>query len=504
MNTNREHLFALFALLIPIVANGQEAQWQLVMDNDGNEARTMKAMTSDEFLAQRMGPLADSQLDCIFYCTNATFGLATRKSAAWQMRDYSKSGHEGYDIAKLVNAGVDPLQVTAEFGKKNGIRVFNSIRMNDIHDHNFGTTYAKPMFLYNKWKQDHQDWLLSTQSKRSKTGAWSAVNYEILEVQDKLLEFAEEAITQYDLDGISLDFFRHPVFFRSTFNGKKCSDADRAAMTSVLQRIHKMVQAESKRRGRKLQLAVRVPDSIEYCHDIGLDLKQWLDNKWIDLLVVSGYFRLNEWDYSAKLGQKYSVSVLASLDESRVKDEQAQRSRSKVESYLGRAATVRAVGMNGVVTFNLFNPDSPVFRQLGNPDEWPSLPKDFFASVRGVSRASGGNLPYDSYRNSETLNPSNSISIKPGKTASANIAHSPPSKLNRKLWIRFDRDVSANEFIVTIGGRRAEMQPQGSKWLVSVGDIKHEDVTSLQVEVMLRKGRKPVPWLDALIRDSNE
>lgn len=48
------------------------------MDNDGNEARTMNELTSAAFLAQRMGPLADSQLDCILYCTNATMnGVVT-------------------------------------------------------------------------------------------------------------------------------------------------------------------------------------------------------------------------------------------------------------------------------------------------------------------------------------------------------------------------------------------------------------------------------------------
>jgi len=504
LKTNLNQLIALLVLfIIQSVVRGQEKSWQLVMDNDGNEARTMKAMTSDEFLAQRMGPLAGSQLDCIFYCTNATFGLATRKSTAWQMRDYSNSGHDGYDIAKLVEAGVDPLQVTVEFGKQNNIRIFNSIRMNDIHDHNFKTDYAKPMFLHNHWKQAHQNWLLSTQDKRSKTGAWSAVNYSIPEVQEKMLAFVKEAVTHYDLDGISLDFFRHPVFFRSTFDGKKCSDAERAAMTSLLKQIYELVTAESKRRGRKLQLAVRVPDSIEYCYDIGLDLEQWLKNDWIDLLVVSGYFRLNNWKYSAQLGQKHSVVVLASLDESRVKDEQAQLARSTVEGYLGRASAVRAAGIDGVVTFNLFDPESPVFKQLGDPDVWSKLPRVFFASGRGVSRANGGNLPYSAYRKSETLNPANPLSIKPGKSASANIELNAHTKLNRKLWLRFDRAVESGEVVTKVGSRRVEMQIADKNWLVSAHEIGH-DATSLRIDVALKKENRSIKWLDAMIRDSRE
>ena len=497
-------LIVLLALVcIAGVACGQEVSWQLVMDNDGNEGRTMREMTSAEFLAQRMGPLANSQLDCIMYCTNATFGLATRKSAVWQMRDYAQSGQDGYDIAKLVEAGVDPLQVTVEFGKQHGIRVFNSIRMNDIHDHNFNTTYAKPLFEHNEWKQNHQDWLLSTQSDRSRTVAWSAVNYAIPDVQEKMLAFVQEAVTQYDLDGVSLDFFRHPVFFRSTFEGRECTDAERAAMTSVLRRACDMIESESERRGRKMQLAIRVPDSLEYCHDIGLDLELWLNEGWIDLLTVSGYFRLNEWDYSGRLGLEYSVPVLASLDESRVKDERAQLARSTVESYLGRAAAAREAGLKGVVTFNLFDPDSPVFHQLGDPEVWPGLPKDYYASGRSVSRANGGNLPYASYRNSETLNPSNPIAIQPGETATVAITVSGKCKLTRRLRIRLDRNVPPDVVWVTINGRDVEMQSGEDHWLVSSARLNGE-ATKQVVAVGLTQGTKPVQWLDAMIRESEQ
>ncbi len=79
---------------------------------------------------------------------------------------------------------------------------------------------------------------------------------------------------------------------------------------------------------------------------------------------------------------------------------------------------------------------------------------------------------------------------------------SPSSNLNRKLLLRFDRFVSADEFIVTIGGRNVEMQPQDTRWLVFLGGIKHEEATRLQVEITLHKAVKPVRWLDVLIRDS--
>lgn len=117
------------------------------------------------------------------------------------MRDYSKSGHEGYDIAKLVDAGVDPLHVTAEFGKYQGIRVFESIRMNDIHDHSLLKTYGKLMFLHNERSHTHQGWRLRRIRQTAKKGVWAATNFVIPQIQDKLLEFAEQAITLLDDNG---------------------------------------------------------------------------------------------------------------------------------------------------------------------------------------------------------------------------------------------------------------------------------------------------------------
>jgi hypothetical protein len=63
-----------------------------------------------------------------------------------------------------------------------------------------------------------------------------------------------------------------------------------------------------------------VPDSVDYCRFIGLDLEKWLGEGLTDLLVVTGYTQLNPWEDGVKLGHKYGVKVYPSLDEPRVRD----------------------------------------------------------------------------------------------------------------------------------------------------------------------------------------
>ncbi len=70
-------------------------------------------------------------------------------------------------------------------------------------------------------------------------------------------------------------------------------------------------------RGRPILVAMRLPDSAEYCRAIGLDLERWLADDLLDLYIPCSYFQLNDWEYSIALGHKYGVKVYPSLDDVR-------------------------------------------------------------------------------------------------------------------------------------------------------------------------------------------
>ena len=42
------------------------------------------------------------------------------------------------------------------------------------------------------------------------------------------------------------------------------------------------------RSGRPLKLAVRAPENFEMCLSIGIDLRAWLSNRYMDYLLAGG------------------------------------------------------------------------------------------------------------------------------------------------------------------------------------------------------------------------
>ena len=103
-------------------------------------------------------------------------------------------------------------------------------------------------------------------------------------MRDYAFRLIEEAVQRYDCDGIELDFNRFPTFFRTTAKAE-----DIAKINELVHRVRRMLDAESKKKGRSLALAARVPTSYEQCLAIGLDPAAWANNGWIDFLTVSEF-----------------------------------------------------------------------------------------------------------------------------------------------------------------------------------------------------------------------
>jgi hypothetical protein len=410
---------------------------RIIFNNDGNEpVYECKSPTAKDLLKARTQALVGSQVDTIFYCTWCSgFGVFTHNTKVGQVFDTREGIFQPNLIREMLNRGVDPLRVMVEFGKKHRMEVFWSLRMNDTHDGGL-TGYGPVMFRANQLKVAHPEYLLGKPDKRPRYGAWSAVDYGRKEIRELAFRYVEEVCRHFDVDGVELDFFRHPIFFRHNTQGEPCDDADRQQMTELLQRIRALSDNVALQRRRPLLLAVRVPDSVPYCHDIGLDVEHWLANDLVDLLVVSGYFQLNPWDYSVALGRKYGVKVYPSLDESRVRDDDARRRRSSLLAYRARAMNAWQAGADGIYLFNFFNPRSPLWRELGEPESLRQLDKDYFASVRGIGVAAGNALPHQRFINLCTLNPHAPLPLAPGQPTVVKLAVGEKPRADAALTLR--------------------------------------------------------------------
>ena len=73
-----------------------------------------------------------------------------------------------------------------------------------------------------------------------------------------------ELFERFDIDGVELDFMRHPTFFPL-----KYGYANRHLMTDLVRHVKRRMADVSKDRGRRLDLAVRVPPTLYDANRLG-------------------------------------------------------------------------------------------------------------------------------------------------------------------------------------------------------------------------------------------
>jgi hypothetical protein len=488
-----------------------EQRRRIIFNSDGGDVvRGMTEPTVENLLKQRTNTLADTQVDSLFYTTKATgldlFTHHTKIGTLFTTRD---AGYDNNQTGQLFEKGIDPLKVMVNFAKQNNMEVFWSLRMNDTHDGG-DNEYGPANLAANRLKMAHPEFMLGTAKKRPKHGAWTALDYGRPEVRERAFRLLEEVCRNYDIDGIELDYFRHVVFFRSTARGELATDKERAAMTAMMVRVRKMADEIGQKRGRPILIAVRVPDSVEYCRAVGLDLERWLANDLVDLLVLSSYFQLNEWDYSVALGHKYGVKVYPSLDESRLQDKSASARRMTNLAYRARAADVWRSGADGVYIFNYpfdGDPNVKLMSELGSAESLAQLDKDYFGSIRGVrgAKSSRGYLPYQPYLKVETLSSDNPKTIKPGATATAKITLG--EKLDRlsnaslKLRLDLGDAKAAEDFRVAINGNNLNVKRTADDWFECEPAVSDLRLGLNSVEVALTdKAKRPAVWSDLMLQ----
>ena len=393
---------------------------RVILNNDGCDALhfpTNKEPTPEHFLALRTTALAGSHVDTLFYCSiSSGFSNFTHNTRVGELltRDVPKELGEARatNITRtLADQGADPLKLVVEFCHKNRIECFWSMRMNDTHD--VAHRPEKPYPLFPALKTAHPEYLVGSLSDPPKQGTWSSVDYARPEIRDLAFRYIEEVCRGYDVDGVELDFLRHACYFKSAAYGGTATDAERDLISDLMRRVRAMADAEGRRRGRPILIAIRVPDSVEYSRATGLDVERWLREGLVDLLIGSCYSQLNPWEYLVELGHRYGVPVYPGLSESRVRGEVPPYRRQSQQSYRARALRAGQAGAEGIYLFNFFNPNAPMLRELGDPALLRRLDRDCFVTVRDGDPArylADGRR----YRNLPTITPGSPLPVKAG------------------------------------------------------------------------------------------
>jgi hypothetical protein len=425
---------------------------RIIFNNDGNDILSQaKAPTPDGALLPRTYPLAVSQVDAIFYCPwKVGIVNTTRKTnVGHTLLNYPGSNNV---TGALIDQGVDSLQVMVDFGKRYDMEIFWSLRMNDTHDAGDGYEYAF------QFKDEHPEWLVSTRNSQPLVGRWSAWDYGRSEVRDMVYSVIEEVVRNYDIDGIELDYFRHPQLFKSVSWGQAVTQAELDIITDLMRRIRNLTEDVGLERGRPILVAIRVPDSIEFCRAYGIDLETWLEEGLLDILTTGDYFQVNPWEYTAQLGHKYGVAAYASLSQSRI---EAQLDRNAIESYRARASNAWRAGVDGIYMFNIFNPSLPHFQELGDPVRLQRANKiytlnyvnNYTRSARTVESPNTWVINGAQYINTPLLSPRNPQLVRNPVRLELDVAEQVGANATVLLRLQVSSAKSGNELAVRLNGQ---------------------------------------------------
>jgi hypothetical protein len=334
--------------------------------------------TPDKFIGVRLKQTFDSQVDTVFFNVGATtmftfdnevgetYGeFINEKSPAWA-RNVKKS------IAGLRETGDGTGGLALEHCHKHGIEFFFSLRMNDIHD-------SFIPFMRSRWKRNHPQLLFGPKS----------LNYEHPEVRDYIYRIIESFCTNFDVDGIELDWWRGPRAFPPSWEGKPLEPLHLELMNNLMRRIRYMTERVGEERGRPILLAARTPTSVERSLFLGFDLKTWFEEDLLDILAVGGGYApmaiVSSVREMVDFAQPYGVPVHSAISGSSMganREYGTGHDYYTVEAWRGAAMNIWHAGAGGVYTFNFFPRQEEkdkhlyqLFDQMGSPETLKGLDK---------------------------------------------------------------------------------------------------------------------------------
>ena len=173
-----------------------------------------------------------------------------------------------------------PLTVISKICREHDVPFYPRIRMNSHYPIDFEHVG------HGNFRREHPEWLIGKPNENIPEGTLAygirtGKNYAVPEVCSYMVEIICETFERFEVDGIELDFCRHPAFFRL---GEERSNA--ILITGLISQIQTRLRIRENEIKRKLKLAVRVPPTVKDAIRIGLDVDEWIQSGLVDIVTV--------------------------------------------------------------------------------------------------------------------------------------------------------------------------------------------------------------------------
>ena len=260
-------------------------------------------------------------------------------------RDHEHWGGLNEAFDKIAKEGQPPIKVAIDQCHKRGIRFLATFRMADRHPGSGkGLANRKDLQI-----PDVRD---------------GGMDYTHDEVRDWVFGLADEILRRFDVDGLEFDFCRWMHVFP-----RKTAQESHPIMTQLLRRVRNRLDAESKKRGRKLILGTRVPLTLVECKALGYDIATWIKEGLVDYVAPSDFFFT---DFNAKVEDfaaltRGSRCMLFPAVHPKT-CWQDQDHFMSLENYRAAAQNLYAAGADGISVFNF------MYHWVGRTLDYPPGP----------------------------------------------------------------------------------------------------------------------------------
>ena len=268
----------------------REPYRMIVNDDSGRGIGDRVApVTAEQFLNSLFGiQIEGKPVDALFWCglrnPCGTTRYNTRIGELFCSRQTEDmTAHEWTmrtTLLGLISQGHDPLTLICDRCHELGVDAWLSMRFNDVHHcrtpaHEQGAQLSsiyveRPhlrMGVGHGWKREFASRM------------WNYLNPE---VRDHVYALLREAYLEYDVDGVELDFLRHPYLVP-----KAKLDEGRDVLNGFVKRLRSLADEAAEKKARPQGLAARVSSYDAACAEVGLDWRTWVREGWVDVLTAS-------------------------------------------------------------------------------------------------------------------------------------------------------------------------------------------------------------------------
>ena len=182
------------------------------------------------------------------------------------------------NLNSLIDEYGGPLNAISEICRNNQIPFYPRIRMNSHYPIDFDHVG------HGEFRRQHPEWLIGKPGEEIpkdtlEYGIRTGKDYAVPEVRSYMLDIICETFEQFEVDGVELDFCRHPAFFRL---GEE--KANSKLITDLVHQVKTRLNKREKELGRSLNLAVRVPPTVKDSVRIGLDIDDWIRSDLVNIV----------------------------------------------------------------------------------------------------------------------------------------------------------------------------------------------------------------------------